>query len=86
MAPPTVRSGAWRCQASWELAHEEHTPGASPWAEHELVVAGQCAFRLRTRSHAFRCLTARHPTGRVASVFRHGFNILFDNETDPGFV
>jgi len=36
--------------------------------------------------HVHRYLKERPRTGRVASVFRHGFNVLFDEETEPGFV
>ena len=36
--------------------------------------------------HAHRYLTAKPRSGRVASTFRHGFNVLFDEESDPGFV
>ena len=36
--------------------------------------------------HAFRYLTAGPHTGRVASVFRHGLNALFDDEGDPVLI
>ena len=36
--------------------------------------------------HAFRYLTGRPRTGRVASVFRHGLNALFDDEGDPVLI
>jgi len=40
----------------------------------------------RVGGHTFRYLTAAPRTGRVVSTFRHGFNVLFDEELDPGFV
>jgi len=36
--------------------------------------------------HAFRVLIGRPRTGRVASVFRHGLNVLFDDEADPVLI
>ncbi len=40
----------------------------------------------RIGGYAHRYLTAKPRTGSVASTFRHGFNVLFDEETQPGFV
>jgi len=40
----------------------------------------------RIGGHVYRYLKERPRIGRVASLFRHGFNVLFDEETDPGFV
>lgn len=40
----------------------------------------------RIGGHAYRYLTAQSRTGSVASTFRHGFNVLFHEESDPGFV
>jgi hypothetical protein len=36
--------------------------------------------------HAFRYLTASSRAGRVASVFRHGLNVLFDDEADSVLI
>lgn len=41
---------------------------------------------IRVGRHAYRYLTAHTRTGRVVSAFRHGFNLLFDEGTDPGFA
>jgi len=40
----------------------------------------------RMGAHAFRYLAAKPRTGRVASRFRHGFNVLFEEASDPGFL
>lgn len=40
----------------------------------------------RIGGHAYRFLNAQPRAGRVVSTFRHGFNLLFDEEMDPGFV
>jgi len=40
----------------------------------------------RIGKHAWRYLAAAPRTGRVTSVFGDGFNVLFDEEDDPGFV
>ncbi len=40
----------------------------------------------RIGAHAFRYLIAKPRSGRVASAFRRGFNVLFHEESDPGFV
>jgi hypothetical protein len=40
----------------------------------------------RIGGRVYRYLKERPRTGRVASLFRHGFNVLFDEESDPGFV
>jgi hypothetical protein len=40
----------------------------------------------RIGGHVYRYVKERPRTGRVASLFRHGFNVLFDEETEPGFV
>jgi hypothetical protein len=40
----------------------------------------------RIGGHVYRYLKERPRIGRVASGFRHGFNVLFEEESDPGFV
>ncbi len=40
----------------------------------------------RIGGHVYRYLRERPRIGRVVSVFRHGFNMLFDEESEPGFV
>jgi len=40
----------------------------------------------RVGAHASRYLAAPQRSGRVVSTFRHGFNILFNEGSDPGFV
>ncbi len=41
---------------------------------------------LQIGSRAYRYLTEKPRTGAVVSTFRHGFNVLFDEDSDPGFV
>lgn len=41
---------------------------------------------LQIGSCAYRYLTEKPRTGAVISTFRHGFNVLFDGDSDPGFV
>jgi len=41
---------------------------------------------MRVGGHAFRYLTARSRSGRVISGFRHGLNVLFDDEADPALI
>ena len=40
----------------------------------------------RIGSHAHRYLSEKPRAGTVISVFRHGFNVLFNADSDPGFV
>ena len=40
----------------------------------------------RIGSHAHRYLSEISRTGIVVSVFQHGFNVLFNGGSDPGFV
>jgi len=40
----------------------------------------------RIGAHAFRYLSQAPRVGIVVSTFRHGFNVLFDEETAPAFV
>ena len=40
----------------------------------------------RIGGHALRYLTEQPRAGRVVSRFRCGFNVLLDEDTDPGFV
>ncbi|MEN6369417.1 MAG: DUF2877 domain-containing protein [Thermotogota bacterium] len=41
---------------------------------------------LRIGGHAHRYLAAAPRTGSVASTFRHGFNVLFEEESAPTYV
>ncbi|MCK5827306.1 DUF2877 domain-containing protein [Candidatus Bipolaricaulota bacterium] len=41
---------------------------------------------LRIGNCTHRYLTEKPRTGAVVSTFRHGFNVLFDEDSDPGFV
>ncbi len=41
---------------------------------------------IRIGGHAHRYLAAAGRSGHVVSAFRHGLNVLFDEEPDPGFV
>jgi len=47
-------------------------------------ITNLCATRIG--SHAHRYLSEIPRTGTVVSVFQHGFNVLFNGDSDPGFV
>ena len=36
--------------------------------------------------HAYRYLSETSRTGSAISLFRHGFNVSFNEDSDPGFV
>ena len=40
----------------------------------------------RIGSHAHEYLSSKSRAGAVVSTFRHGFNVFFDEASDPGFV